>query len=151
MSHERLTRRLSCFSYVRLFAPPWIVACWLLSPWDSPGKNTGVGCHSLLQGIFLTQGSNPHLLCILHWQSGSLQLAPTGKPNQEIMHGKKRCHLKDSFQTRWKGSYQVLLTSSCAVKWKGTDSWIRIFHLKRALAPDYRENCWLQSHLKVIL
>ena len=32
-----------------------------LSPWNSPGKNTGVGCHSLLQGIFLTQGSNPGL------------------------------------------------------------------------------------------
>ena len=31
-------------------------------PWDSPGKNTGVGCHALLQGIFLTQGSNPRLL-----------------------------------------------------------------------------------------
>ena len=30
----------------------------LLCPWDSPGKNTGVGCHALLQGIFLTQGSN---------------------------------------------------------------------------------------------
>ena len=29
---------------------------------DSPGKNTGVGCHPLLQGIFLTQGSNPGLL-----------------------------------------------------------------------------------------
>ena len=27
--------------------------------WDSPGKNTGVGCHALLQGIFRTQGSNP--------------------------------------------------------------------------------------------
>ena len=33
----------------------------LLCPWCSPGKNTGVGCHTLLQGIFLTQGSNPHL------------------------------------------------------------------------------------------
>ena len=31
----------------------------LLCPWDSPGKNTGVGCHFLLQGIFLTQGSKP--------------------------------------------------------------------------------------------
>ena len=30
--------------------------------WDSPGKNTGVGCHFLLQGIFLTRGSNPGLL-----------------------------------------------------------------------------------------
>ena len=39
-------------------------------PWDSPDKNTGVGCPTLLQGIFLTQGSNPHLLHLLHWQSG---------------------------------------------------------------------------------
>ena len=34
----------------------------LLCPWNSPGKNTGVGWHSLLQGIFPTWGSNPHLL-----------------------------------------------------------------------------------------
>ena len=39
------------------------------SPWNSPGKNTGVACHALLQGIFLTQGSNPgipHYLQILY-------------------------------------------------------------------------------------
>ena len=35
----------------------------LLCPWDSPGKNTGVGCHFLLQEIFLTQGTNQ---CLLH-------------------------------------------------------------------------------------
>ena len=34
----------------------------LLCPWNAPGKNTGVSCHSLLQRIFLTQGSNPGLL-----------------------------------------------------------------------------------------
>ena len=34
----------------------------LLCPWDSPGKNIGVAGHTLLQGIFPTQGSNPHLL-----------------------------------------------------------------------------------------
>ena len=39
---------------------PWPTR--LLCPWDSPGENTGVGCHSLLQGIFPTQGSNPGLL-----------------------------------------------------------------------------------------
>ena len=38
------------------------------------------GCHALLQEIFPTQGSNPHLLCLLHWQAGSLPLAPPGKP-----------------------------------------------------------------------
>ena len=43
---------------------------------DSPGKNTGLGGHTLLQGIFPTQGLNPRLLCLLHWQAGSLPLAP---------------------------------------------------------------------------
>ena len=51
----------------------------LYSPWDSPGQNTGVGSLFLLQGIFPTQGSNLRLLCLLHWQAGSLPLAPLGK------------------------------------------------------------------------
>ena len=42
---------------------------------DSPGKNTGVGGHSLLQGIFPTQGSNPSLLHLLLWQADSLPLS----------------------------------------------------------------------------
>ena len=33
----------------------------LFHPWESPGKNTGVGCRALLQGVFLTQGMNLHL------------------------------------------------------------------------------------------
>jgi len=49
----------------------------LLCPWDCPGKNTGVGCHFLLQRIFLTQGSNLHLP---HWQVDSLPSEPPGKP-----------------------------------------------------------------------
>ena len=51
-----------------------------LFPWDFPGKNTGVGCHALLPCILLTLGSNAHLLGLLHWQVGSLPLAPPGKP-----------------------------------------------------------------------
>ena len=43
---------------------------------DSPGKNIGVDCHACLQGIFPTQGLNPRLLHLLHWQAGSLPLAP---------------------------------------------------------------------------
>ena len=42
-------------SHVQLFVTPWTVL-------NSPGRNTGVGCHSLLQGIFPTQGSNTGLL-----------------------------------------------------------------------------------------
>ena len=47
----------------------------LLYPWNFPGKNTGVGCPFLLQGIFLTQGSN---LCLLHWQVDPLLLSHQG-------------------------------------------------------------------------
>ena len=36
--------------------------CLFETPWDSPGNSTGVGSHAFLQGIFLTQGSNPGLL-----------------------------------------------------------------------------------------
>ena len=51
----------------------------LLCPWDSPGKNnTGVGWHTLLQGIFLTQGLNLGLLCLQHWQVGPLSLCHLG-------------------------------------------------------------------------
>ena len=46
-------------------------------------------------------------------------------------------HLKDSLQAGWEGSYQAFLTSSCATKLKGTDSWIHIFHLKRASTLDW--------------
>ena len=49
-------------------------------PWNSPGKNTAVGCLFLLQAIFPTQGSNLHLLCLLQWQVASLPLVPPGKP-----------------------------------------------------------------------
>ena len=50
----------------------------LLCPWNSPAKNIGVGSHSLLQRIFLTQGSNPNLL---HWQVDSLPLSHQGSPS----------------------------------------------------------------------
>ena len=58
------------------------------SLWHSPGKNTGVGCHALLQGILPTQGSNPCLICLLHWQEGSLPLAPPGKPYHQVWEAK---------------------------------------------------------------
>ena len=51
----------------------------LLCLWDFPVKNTGVGCHALLWGIFPIQGSNPRLLHLLHWQVDSLPPVPPGK------------------------------------------------------------------------
>ena len=50
----------------------------LLCLWDFPDKNTGVGSHLLLQGIFPPQGLNLHLLSLLHWQVDPLPLEPLG-------------------------------------------------------------------------
>ena len=47
-------------------------------------QDTGVGCHFLLQGIFLTQESNLCLLGLLHWQADSLPLSPLGSPNSQL-------------------------------------------------------------------
>ena len=76
LSHLRLFAICDCLCPVTI----WTVASRVLCPWDSPGKNTGVGCHFLLQGIFLTKGLNPCLLSLLNWQVGSLPLVPPGKP-----------------------------------------------------------------------
>ena len=55
--------------------PHGLLPSRLFCPWDFSGKNTGVDCHALLQGIFPTQRSNPSLLHLLHWQAGSLPLS----------------------------------------------------------------------------
>ena len=51
----------------------------LLCPWDFSGKNTAVGRHFLLQGIFPTQGSN---LCLLHWQVNSIPMSHLEGPRE---------------------------------------------------------------------
>ena len=68
--HERVFDALVCVllscAVLSHFSHVWLCnrmdqPARLLCPSDSPGKNTGVGCYALLQGIFLTQGLNPHL------------------------------------------------------------------------------------------
>ena len=49
-------------------------------PQNFPAKNTGVGWHCLLKGIFQTQGANPHLLHLLYYQVDSLPLLTPNKP-----------------------------------------------------------------------
>ena len=63
----------------------------LLCPWDFPGKDTGMSCHALLQGIFSTQGSNPCLLCLLHWQADSLPLQHLGNPSTPVLWHSEFC------------------------------------------------------------
>ena len=64
-------------SHVQLFSTPWSVACQTPCPWNSPGKNTGVSNHSLLQGIFLTQGLN---LDLMHCRQILYCLSHKGNP-----------------------------------------------------------------------
>ena len=67
-------------------SPVWLfVTPWLFCPWDSPGKDAGVGCQAFLQRVFLTQGSNPSLLQLLHcrrilyhWGTGEAPLKESG-------------------------------------------------------------------------
>ena len=70
----------------------------LLLPWKFPGKNTGVGCHALLQGIFPTQGSNPCLKRLLHWQADSSPVrhlrSPHCGPRQQQKKERKRHTLR---------------------------------------------------------
>ena len=84
-------------SCLTLCSPMDCSSLWLLCPWDSPGKNTGVGCHFLLQGIFPTWESN---LRLLHWEGGSLPL----------------CHLGSSFT-----SHSLLIWLKCLLM---TEMWI---------------------------
>ena len=52
------------------------------TPWNSPGQNTGVGCHAHLQGIFPTQGSNLRLVCLLIGRYGN-----TGEGSHSLLQG----------------------------------------------------------------
>ena len=88
----------------------------VLCPWDSPRKNTRVGCHALIQGIFPILGSDLHLLCLLHWQSGSLPLSHLGREPRP----------RERPQLSGKKSVASALTPSTEGLWKllpRPDSW----------------------------
>ena len=92
-------------SRVRVFETPWTVACTrLLSPRDSPGKNTGVGCHFLPQGIFPTQGLKP---CLLNSQAQSLLLNYQGSPPSIIVAVVQSPSHVQLFSIQWTTSHQT--------------------------------------------
>ena len=117
---------------------PWSVvhgpcSTRLLCPWISPGKNTGVGCHFLLQGIFPTQGSNLRLLCgrqiLYHWAAREVKpFIPWA-----------------SLILLWK-HYNL-------VHWCPLGSWfpilcsdhVMVINLNTRLFPTYQNICWLGS------
>ena len=112
---------LICKNWIRLYAcmlsasvvssslqPCELWPSRLHCPWDSPGKNTGMGSHALLQWIFSTQSLNLSLLHFLHWQVGSLPLAPPGKSYVvALVQSLSRVWL---FATPWTAAHQASLS-----------------------------------------
>ena len=91
---------------VRTQPCPTLQPCGLVdhqstSPWGFASKNTGVGSHLLLQGIFPTQGLSPHFLHLLHWQMGSSSLAPSEKPLSCILMADSSCCIAETNTTLW--------------------------------------------------
>ena len=125
-----------------------------------PGKNSGVGCHFLLQRIFLTQGTNTYHLGLLNWQMGSVPLAPPGK--LRISDGvQKPFHDKaPKWYSQTPESYpliQILALShypsppnSPSVALKDGSPWLLIFyHILPSQTPTSRGG--LTSPLQLIL
>ena len=86
------TGKWSIICFVVIVIVVQVLSCvWLfysfLCPWDFPGKNTGEGCHFLLQGIFLIQWLN---LPFLHRQVDSLPLIHQGSPRTRVFLIKKK-------------------------------------------------------------
>ena len=71
-------------SHVQLFVTTWTVVSQAALPVDSPSKNTGVGSHFFLQGIFPTQGSNLCFQCLLHCLEDSFLLSHQENPYSNI-------------------------------------------------------------------
>ena len=99
----------------------------LLCPRDSPGKNTGVGCYALLQGIFPTQGLNLHLLSLLDWQTDSLSLAPLQKKKKKKVLPQYICICSDSSKNLQGRLNQGQLFRGSSGKW---DSLVLRYHCK---------------------
>ena len=106
-------------SRVQLFATP---PTRFLSPWDVPGKNTGVRCYFLLQEIFLIHRSNPHLLIRQEWLRPPLP--PAKKKSDSISCwwscktiGRRLLQIVQSYKCKIVQSFWKTLTVSCKAKY----------------------------------
>ena len=103
------------------------------------------GLHTLLQGIFLTQGSNPCLLCLLYWQMGSLLLTPPRKPPIKYSSGQLLNHVW-LFVTPWDAPCQAPLSMGFSRQ----DYWSGLHTLLQGIFPTQRSNSGL-LHCRCIL
>ena len=103
-------------SRVQMFVVPWNVACQASLSMGSSRQNTGVGCHALLQGIFPTQGSNLHLLCLLHWQvSFFYHWHHLGSPNFKLFPHNYLFIIKER-TLQWRNLVSCAVTVTSTVK-----------------------------------
>ena len=86
-------------SYSVVFDSLWLEPARLLCPWNSPGKNSGVHSHSILQGIFPTQWSNPGLLYLLHCMQILYHLSHQKSPYIVLIMGIFRTYFTWIFKT----------------------------------------------------
>ena len=117
---------------------------------DSPGKNTGVGCLALVQGICSTRGSSPHLSCLLHWQTGSLSLVPPGKclplhPGHVTRHSKKK---KNWIKTMIPETLPLFTLSARVHRYSKTGKAMRCSYWKGADTITRWHNCLPKKLLK---
>ena len=94
-----------------------------------------MGCHFLLQGIFPTQGSNPRLLNVLRWQTGSLPLVPPGEALIQVHHLQRK-------STRKKGKEASGTRTPHGPSW-GNRCFLRIFLLLLKTQFFRAEGLWL--------
>ena len=120
------------------FATPWTVATRLRCPWNSPVRNTGVACHFLLQGIFPTQESNPHLLLgrwiLYHWapweahhkqqlSNKTRVLVPPQGIHRTIWHIPLSCSVEMKTPTQVEDDDYMLTTSTQTPAWLKLAGW----------------------------
>ena len=121
----------------------------LLCPWDLPGKNTGVGCYFLLQGIFWTQGLNLQFLC---WQVYSLPLNHLGSPmsaarvfnfslDDAIIRPKSQPSPSSLYSVAFTGESPCSQVPQsmweCSVPWTRHKSWEQVRNNDSALSSNY--------------
>ena len=121
-------------SHVQLFATPWTVAHWAPLSMDFPGKNTGVGCHALLQRIFSTQGSN---LCLLHCRQILYHLSHQGSPlwpaKGLLLQGHLSLHKESGVQ---KSCLDCKKNSLVVAFWTWTCEWVDRLKHESVLGPQ---------------
>ena len=126
----------------------------LLCPWDSPGKNTGVCCHSLLQGIFLTQGLNPglqHCRQILYHLSHQRSISAT--PVSLITIHCLQHHFPLKHPRGWMWVPYILLSTSCSSSFTSLSSFPVCFiffseGLRDYIKKEPRKEKKKKKHLK---